>query len=67
MDGSAWRGLLAVIVVAAASFIFGRVVRAGLLLAGYRGYYAADVGGLVALVVFLLAVAVLLFRRFSPF
>lgn len=66
MGANVWMGVLAVILVAAGSFAVGSVVRFLLWELGYPGGYAANVGGLVALAAFLLAVCALAYRRFSP-
>jgi hypothetical protein len=67
MGANVWTGVLAVILVVAGSFALGSVARFLLWELGHPAGYAANVGGLVALAAFLLAVGVLAYRRFSPF
>jgi hypothetical protein len=57
---------LTLLLAAVGAWLAGSVVRAALGAVGYAPAYAGDVGGLAALVGFLLVVAVLAYRRFSP-
>lgn len=66
MAANVWTSVLVVILAAAASFALGSVVEFLLRMVGYPSSYAASMGGLVALVGFLLSVTVLAYRRFSP-
>jgi hypothetical protein len=63
---SGWAAVLALLLAAVGAWLAGSVVRALATTVGYTSGYAGDVGGLAALVVFLLAVAGLAYRGFSP-
>lgn len=63
---SAWTVVLVLVLAAVGAWLTGSVVRVVLGTLGYDPTYAGDVGGLAALVVFLVVVVVLAYRRFSP-
>lgn len=63
---SAWTVVLTLLLAAVGAWLVGSLLRAGLTAVGFDVVYAGDVGGLAALVVFLLVVSGLAYHRFSP-